>query len=96
MASASAMDRSTLSRNLTLLERNGLVITTLAERGNGRVSAFSERGSQVIAEAIPQWRQQQAEWRAALQDPEFSTVIAALQQLARLQYDSAEFGTHEN
>ena len=84
LASAIAMERSTLSRNLTLLERHGLVITTAADRGNGRVSALSERGSQVLAQAIPQWREQQSALRSALADPEFSTVIAALQQLARL------------
>tara|TARA_R110002124_G_scaffold63350_48_gene173674 strand:- start:61710 stop:62168 length:459 start_codon:yes stop_codon:yes gene_type:complete len=84
MASALAMDRSTLSRNLALLERNGLVTTMAAERGNGRVRALSEQGSQVVAEAIPQWRNQQSELRAALDDPEFPTVIAALRQLARL------------
>ncbi|WDQ98957.1 MarR family transcriptional regulator [Devosia sp. J2-20] len=84
MASAIAMDRSTLSRNLALLERNGLVTTSAAERGNGRVSALSETGRQVIGDAIPAWREQQSQLRAALDDPEFSTVIAALRQLARL------------
>jgi len=84
LASAIAMDRSTLSRNLTLLERHGLVTTAAADRGNGRVSALSDEGKRVLAAAIPQWRQQQAELRAALDDPEFSTVIAALRQLSRL------------
>ncbi|MGV8854038.1 MAG: MarR family winged helix-turn-helix transcriptional regulator [Devosia sp.] len=84
MASAIAMDRSTLSRSLALLERNGLVTTAAAARGNGRVSALSEQGQQALDQAIPQWRQQQSELRAALDDPEFSTVIAALRQLARL------------
>src|SRR5690554_3614032 len=92
MASALAMDRSTLSRNLTLLERNGLVSTTAAKRGNGRVCAVSEAGRQVIAAAIPEWREQQAQLRSALNDPEFSTVITALQQLARLQQDPAKAG----
>ena len=84
MARAIAMDRSTLSRNLALLERNGLVTTSAAERGNGRVSALSETGRQVIGDAIPAWRAQQSQLRAALDDPEFATVIAALRQLARL------------
>jgi len=84
LASAIAMDRSTLSRNLTLLERHGLVTTAVAERGNGRVSSLSEAGNRVLAEAIPQWREQQSALRAALDDPEFTTVIAALRQLSRL------------
>jgi len=84
LASAIAMDRSTLSRNLTLLERRGLVTTAPAERGNGRVSALSEAGNKVLAAAIPQWRAQQATLRGALDDPEFTTVIASLRQLARL------------
>tara|TARA_R110002020_G_scaffold134603_7_gene300722 strand:- start:380 stop:838 length:459 start_codon:yes stop_codon:yes gene_type:complete len=84
LASAIAMDRSTLSRNLTLLERRGLVSTMAAERGNGRVSALSEAGNKVLAAAIPAWRDQQSAFRAGLDDPDFSTVIAALRQLARL------------
>ncbi|MCS6759736.1 MAG: MarR family winged helix-turn-helix transcriptional regulator [Candidatus Devosia euplotis] len=84
MAGTIAMDRTTLSRSLSLLERNGLVVTTVADRGNGRVRALSEHGHRVLAEAIPKWREQQSELRAALDAPEFPTVIAALRQLARL------------
>lgn len=84
MAEAIAMDRTTLSRNLALLERKGLVSTTPAARGNGRIGAVTPAGRQVIEEARPEWRKAQAELRATLKAPDFETMLAGLRQLARL------------
>ena len=84
MAEAIAMDRTTLSRNLALLERKGLVSTTPAARGNGRIGAVTPAGRKVIEEARPEWRKAQAELRATLKAPDFETVLAGLRQLARL------------
>jgi DNA-binding MarR family transcriptional regulator len=82
MAEAIAMDRTTLSRNLALLERKGLVTSAAAERGNARIGALTEQGAQLVEMAVPEWRKQQAELRATLDNPDFPTVIAALRHLA--------------
>ena len=82
MADAIAMDRTTLSRNLALLERKGLVASAAAERGNGRIGALTEQGEHLVESALPVWREQQAELRATLDKPDFPTVIAALRHLA--------------
>jgi DNA-binding MarR family transcriptional regulator len=82
MADAIAMDRTTLSRNLALLERKGLVTSSPAERGNGRIGSLTEQGAALVEAALPAWRAQQAELRATLDNPDFPTVIAALRHLA--------------
>jgi DNA-binding MarR family transcriptional regulator len=82
VAEAIAMDRSTLSRNLALLERKGLVVSRPAERGNGRLGALTEAGQALVQAVLPTWREQQAELRSALDNPDFPTVIAALRRLA--------------
>ena len=84
MAEAIAMDRTTLSRNLDLLERKGLVAATAAARGNGRIGAVTPAGRKVIDDVRPEWRKLQTELRATLTGPDFDTVLAGLRQLARL------------
>lgn len=83
MAHAIAMDRTTLSRNLKLLELKSLVSTVQAERGNGRIGAVTPAGTKIIEDASPEWRRFQAELRAALAEPNFDTILAGLKQLAR-------------
>lgn len=84
MADAIAMDRTTLSRNLDLLERKGLVSASAASHGNGRIGAVTDAGSKVIDEVVPEWRKAQAELRDLLSDPDFDTIIAGLRQLSRV------------
>jgi DNA-binding MarR family transcriptional regulator len=84
IADAIAMDRTTLSRNLKLLERKGLVSTVPAERGNGRIGAVTPQGSKIIEDVRPEWRKAQGELRAVLESPDFDTILAGLRQLARL------------
>ncbi|KRA45594.1 MarR family winged helix-turn-helix transcriptional regulator [Devosia sp. Root635] len=84
MAEAIAMDRTTLSRNLALLERKRLVSATPAAHGNGRIGAVTEAGRKVIDDLLPEWRKAQAELRSLLSDPDFDTMIAGLRQLSRV------------
>ena len=84
MAEAIAMDRSTLSRNLDLLERKGMVGTQRAASGNGRMIALTEQGEKLVERMVPVWRQSQAELRETLSSPDFAALLTSLQQLARL------------
>ena len=83
-ANALAMDRTTLSRNLALLERKGLVSRAPAGRGNGRLGTLTDKGEETFHSIVPEWRRSQAELRDTLTDPDFSTVIAGLRHLSRL------------
>ena len=82
MAEAIAMDRTTLSRNLALLARKGLVSTEPADHGNGRIGTITEAGNKIIADLVPEWRKAQSELRASLANPDFDTLIAGLRQLS--------------
>jgi Transcriptional regulators len=87
MASSLAMDRTTLSRNLDVLERKGLVKAVDPVEGvhaNTRLSALTEEGSRQVEKILPEWRDGQAELRATLRNPDFAEVIAALRQVANL------------
>jgi len=84
MATSIAMDRSTLSRNLDLLERKGLVSKLAAAQGNGRICALTGAGAVLVEQIVPEWRKGQAELRATLSNPDFPSVIAALQHLSKL------------
>lgn len=79
-----AMDRTTLSRNLDLLERKGIVRASDAEKGNGRICALSQDGDALVDSMLPVWREWQAELREILAQPDFPSVLAALQQLSKL------------
>ncbi|WP_240229617.1 MarR family winged helix-turn-helix transcriptional regulator [Devosia lacusdianchii] len=84
MAESIAMDRTTLSRNLDLLETKGVVASTRPSRANGRVCALTDAGRELVAQMLPVWRASQAELRETLVRPDFAVVITALQQLSRL------------
>lgn len=84
MASKLAMDRTTLSRNLDLLVRKGLVEEQPASEGNGRCCALTPAGFEAVAKLIPEWRKAQAEIRDLFRRPDVATVLDSLQQLSRL------------
>lgn len=84
MAQTIAMDRTTLSRNLDLLERHGLVSSKAADRGNGRICSLTGTGADLLSTILPVWRASQAELRDLLEKPDFGTVLAALQHLAKI------------
>lgn len=82
LAHSIAMERSTLSRNLDLLERKGLVAAPASPNGSGRVSTLTQAGTDLITQIAPVWRAAQADWAAMLDDPDFTTVVTSLKALA--------------
>ncbi len=74
------LERSTLSRNLRLLEAEGLVRITGSVSGGQRIEA-TERGRRVLVKALPGWRMAQERAIAALGDAAVARLdgmIAAL------------------
>lgn len=84
MAESIAMDRTTLSRNLDLLETKGVVVSTHPPGVNGRVCVLTDAGRDLVQQMLPVWRASQSELREMLVRPDFAVVITALQQLSRL------------
>jgi DNA-binding MarR family transcriptional regulator len=62
------LEKSTLSRNLRLLEAAGLVRIGSAEDGAGQRVAATERGRRALVAALPAWREAQSRAVAALGD----------------------------
>lgn len=60
LAEALTLDRTTLTRNLQILQRDGLVKITSGKDQRVRVIALTEKGHAVFAQAIPLWEQAEA------------------------------------
>lgn len=60
------LEKSTLSRNLGIMEDNGWLITEPAETGAGRLVRVTNAGQECYQAAAPAWRQAQATIAAML------------------------------
>ena len=84
MADDLAMERTTLSRNLALLGRKGLVEAADLTEGKAHVYELTSLGREALDKAVPEWRAILAELREALRDPDYQTIITGLRNIARL------------
>ncbi len=82
LASRLAMERSTLSRNLDLLEKKGLVMRGTASKGNSRTCRLTPAGEDLIDRLRPEWHRFQSELKRGLDQPDFDTSLGALRQLS--------------
>ncbi len=81
MAGRIAMDRTTLLRNLDLLERRGLVRGFKPEKGNIRHYALTTKGEALLGQLIPKWQVAQAEIRELVGDCDPDELLGALRAL---------------
>ncbi|RYE58030.1 MAG: MarR family transcriptional regulator [Hyphomicrobiales bacterium] len=84
MAHDLAMERTTLSRNLALLERKSLIEAGETVDGKARVYRLTQPGQVAFDKAVPEWRRSLTELRQALHNPDYETVITGLRNIARL------------
>lgn len=84
LAEFHVMERTSLTRNLDVLERRGLISCRHAETGNGRLSRLTPKGRELLDALVPQWRQAQQDMRHEISDEEFSVAIKVLQRLAAI------------
>ena len=83
LAAETALDRSTMGRNLDPLERRGLVRIEVGQADQReRVAHLTAAGRDAVETALPYWRQAQ-ERVAALVDPSAVRVLA--EQVGALQ-----------
>jgi Transcriptional regulators len=82
LAEAIAMDRTTLTRNIDLLERKGLVRKKALGKGNARGCVLTPAGDALLDQLIPRWREARDELRAALKDARPEAFLAGLRTLA--------------
>ncbi|SDH17038.1 MarR family winged helix-turn-helix transcriptional regulator [Alloyangia pacifica] len=80
-----AMDRTTLTAALKVLERRGLVESAAdAEDKRGKRLRLSPRGHAILHEAMPIWRREHDAVEAALDGMDLETLKAALMKLGEL------------
>jgi len=84
LAERRGFERTTLTRNLGRLEKDGLIASRPASRGNGRLAAITEKGRAKVQELLPVWRKAQHEVRETLGPAGFDDAVATLRRLASL------------
>lgn len=83
LAEASVTDRTTLTRNLALLERRGLVRMEPGDDARVRLAAITARGEKALAEALPLWRRAQAAVEEQLGTARITRLVADLGHTAQ-------------
>ena len=73
------MDKSTLSRNLSRMERNGWITIEPGEAGRTQALRITRKGRSVVARALPRWREAQAEARELLGEGGAEAVVGAFE-----------------
>ena len=81
LAEKIVMDRTTLSRNLEVMEKQGLVSITPGEDRRTRWVTITESGSAVLLEAYPLWQQAQAKIRERMGEERLQTLLVDLSAL---------------
>ncbi|MBS8260148.1 MarR family transcriptional regulator [Roseibium polysiphoniae] len=89
LADGLGMERTTLVRNLALLEQQGLIRGERLEKGNGRCHVLTERGDALVDTCLPIWRKAQAELAQELGHAEFLETVRVLQRLAEVDQPEA-------
>lgn len=78
LAERLGLDRSTLGRNLRVLEKRGLVRLGAADDGRARAVRITETGRAAYLSARPYWCEAQATMRARLGGAETERLLADL------------------
>ena len=84
LSSRLGMDRTTLSRNLGPLERQGLVELSDEGHGRARSARLTAKGVAVMETALPLWRDAQKSLRQSLGDEVWERVHTGLSEIGQL------------
>ncbi|QXH52789.1 MarR family winged helix-turn-helix transcriptional regulator [Pseudomonas fakonensis] len=82
LAEAMGLERSTLGRNLRVLEAEGLVQLADGDDQRNRLVLLSEEGRARLQAAQPAWEHAQAQLVTQLGDGQRDTLVRLLEQLA--------------
>lgn len=82
LANRMAMDRSTLSRNMDILIRNGFVEKAQTGKGNARNCHLTAAGNALLDQLMPKWLAGRDDLLNKLGDVDPMTFLSALHRLA--------------
>ncbi|MBD2215019.1 winged helix-turn-helix transcriptional regulator [Nostoc linckia FACHB-104] len=74
-------DQTTLTRNLKLLEKRGLVAIAPGEDRRVKLVSLTTEGEAVLAEAIPLWEQAQSEVMQQFGEEKWQTLLSLLSDI---------------
>ena len=83
LAQLMGIDRSTLTRNLRPLEKQGLIVVGLEGWRRSRTVEITKKGQSRLREALPYWERAQQTLRRKLGDQNWVNVHNSLDQLIR-------------
>ena len=78
------LDRTTLTRNLKLLEKAGLLEIEPGADQRTRQAALTGRGITILLKVLPIWEEAQVEMVQGLGAKQFSTLLTQLSDLTKL------------
>jgi len=79
---ALGLDKTTMSRSLRLMQRNGWIEPALADDGRERGYRLTEKGERVLVAAKTGWQRAQARLRAGLKPGQWEAMLKAVGQVA--------------
>jgi DNA-binding MarR family transcriptional regulator len=86
LADMFVMDRSTLARNLALMEKNGLIKIDKGEDKRTRIINLTKSGENVLSKAIPLWQKAQQEIEANFGSKRLTNLINEMKMLTQLTH----------
>ncbi|MBT8412691.1 MAG: MarR family transcriptional regulator [Boseongicola sp.] len=95
LASRMGLDRSTLGRNVRVLERQGLVAVTTGEDERSKELFLTSEGICALEVALPLWEKAQADMSAVL-GSETDDLIEILRGISKLSHPDSEKGANHD
>ena len=84
LADMLALDKTTLTRNLTLLEAGGLIAIAAGADRRERVVALTRAGTDAVDRALPRWREAQRRMIEHLGEARWRRLVADLAEIDAL------------
>ncbi len=88
MAEQLELDRTTLSRNLKPLARQGLLTIALGSDQRTRVVTLTAEGEETLLRVLPLWEQTQSYMVEGIGEANASLLLAQLSEAAALTYSN--------
>jgi DNA-binding MarR family transcriptional regulator len=84
LAGELGMDRTTLTRNLSVLERQGLINISSGKDNRTRIITITSKGTNSIANAIPLWNEIQRKVKQQMGEKAWHELIQSLSQFVKI------------
>src|ERR687891_1119880 len=84
LAKELGMDRTTLTRNLSVLERQGFIKISSGKDNRTRIVAITSKGRTAIAKAIPLWNEVQLKVKQQMGENSWNQLMDNLSQFVKI------------